>query len=37
VDDLGNFTFEGIRSGEYDLVLEGTGREIHIQALEIKG
>ena len=36
VDTLGNFNLDHIESGEYDLILEGSGQEIHIQAVEFR-
>jgi hypothetical protein len=33
VDDLGNFTFSNLGPGRYELILAGSGAEIHIQEL----
>ena len=37
VDRLGSFDFGGIPPGRYELILEGSRNEIHIQAVEIRG
>ena len=35
VDELGNFTFHKLQTGSYDIILQGTGIEVHIQSLTI--
>lgn len=35
VDDLGNFTFDDLAPGLYELILAGTQDEVHIQSLHV--
>lgn len=35
VDELGNFAFSDLSTGEYDLFLQDAGMEIHIQRLDV--
>jgi hypothetical protein len=35
IDDLGNFVFNGIQPGPYDLILSQLAAEIHVQAFTV--